>query len=835
MFQKVCKNAKSSVVLLASVLALSSLVLTGCGSGGGGSDSYDKPATTETAPINGAATEVLVDASTVANWIASGQVASAASFDRKVVILDYGDYSMDPAVDPERIQGSCRVTNLELASRRVEGVATAFPLVATGDQIDAVIQRLGIDENTTIVFTTSKAMYFPTRAYWTFRYWGFPTDQLKFLNGGTAAFAAAYPELMTREVPEPVASTFSVRDLEGLNDDLRLSIGEMLGLVSSLDDTTDVVLDARGPSNYSGLASSPGYVTGKVDLTVYDGHAEGVQYLLWKDLFVDAASGDYRFKTAAQLEELFATKGWSKDKMTTVYCLSGYSATPLYFAVETILGGKVRLYDGSWSQFGQYSDVGSAGGELPLGSPWASDQYLDLDGGYRYNIDYLVTKPLATEPLVIAEGAQATPFTADDNTSAADVVTSQMEVEDAAAAPAGIAAVAAPAATATDNVLIDAATLKSWQDAGLVNAAAGSERVVILDASTSANYAAAHIPGARWLDVGTENGMTRLDGVILAKNMMLTAEKMNALFQNHGIDANTTVVITTSADSPDYFPSRVYANLRYWGFPKANIKVLNGYNHAYATMLTTEAAPAAAETTLTVADLAGAQVDLRATLSEVMDAARDNRGMAIDFRGDGSKTGTTSALGPEGGKVVVEGRLNNGTFYARTNALNDDKTFKSATAIKADMAAAGIDVTSFTLAAPAISYCTSGYIASTGFFILDAILDVPVMIFDGSWSLMGQMSDNEAKGGMLASGDVDYSAWAVDSATYMSIINYNADHTNGIESLDPDAELLNLLPADTAANQVENADYEYQIESSGDSSTGDVAPPSAGGDTSVGC
>jgi 3-mercaptopyruvate sulfurtransferase SseA len=795
------------------------LLLWGCGN----SENYDEPNIADSAPVAGAATNVLIEPATLKSWMDKGLVNGDGVYDQKVVVFDYGSYTMNPDADAERIAGACRVNNPELASRRVEGVATAFPLVATGEQMDAVLQRLGIDEDTVLVFTTSGPMYFPTRAYWMFRYWGFPRENLKLLNGGNAAFAAAYPELMTREVPVPVGNRFSVKELEGeLNSDLRLSIGEMLDFVSSFDAETDVILDARGPKWYSGEASSPGYVTGKVDLTVYDGHPQGGQYLAWGDLFGEGN----KFKTREEIEALFAAKGWTKDKTTTVYCLSGYSATPLFFAAEAILGAPVRLYDGSWSQFGQYSDNAGALGELPAGSIWSTDQYLAVDEGYRYNINHLVEKPLAVETLVVDENAQAAPFAGED------AVPSQMEVADAAASAMANSIVVAPSATQTDSVLIDAATLQGWMDAGLVNAAEG-ERVVILDATTKASYLEAHIPGARWLDVATENGMTRLDGVVQTKNMILTAEKMDALLANHGIDENTTVVITTSG--ANYYASRAYVNLRYWGFPKERIKVLNGYNAAFGT-LTSDSQPAAGETALTVLDLAGAQVDLRATLSEIMDAVRDDRGMAIDFRGDKVAAGSTPGLNEAGTNVVFEGRLNNGSFYAFKSAFEADGTFKSAADIKAEMLANGIDTTLFSTAAPAITYCTSGYVASTGFFIMDAILEVPAMIYDGSWSQWGMMSANADKGGNLVGAAGDFSAWAVDNDTYMSIVNYNRDELreNSIEALNPDAELLNLSTSDEAANQVENADADYRTEATGVSAP--AAPPTAnGGDASVGC
>ncbi len=246
------------------------------GCGGGGS-SYDAPPEVNNSTVAGSATNVLIEPETLKNWIDDDLVGNESDFGAKVVILDFGAYDLSLPADEqtERIQGSCRVERGMLTGLRFEGVADATPLVATGAQMDAVIQRLGIEEDTTIVFTTDvgNAGYFTTRAYWTFRYWGFPREQLKVLNGGNTAFAAAYPGLMTQEIPAPTPSTFSVRDLAGINDDLRASVGEMIEIIKTLpSSTTDMVFDARGDSYYNGTKATAALITG--DVVVVDGHPE---------------------------------------------------------------------------------------------------------------------------------------------------------------------------------------------------------------------------------------------------------------------------------------------------------------------------------------------------------------------------------------------------------------------------------------------------------------------------------------------------------------------------------------------------------------------------------
>jgi hypothetical protein len=68
----------------------------------------------------------------------------------------------------------------------------------------------------------------------------------------------------------------------------------------------------------------------------------------------------------------------------------------------------------------------------------------------------------------------------------------------------------------------------------------------------------------------------------------------------------------------------------------------------------------------------------------------------------------------------------------------------------------------------------------------------------------------------------------------MSIVNYNVDNLKKVESLNPDEDALTLQPGDTAANQVEEEDFDYQIQAGTSDSTEEPSAPAQGGG-SVGC
>ena len=70
--------------------------------------------------------------------------------------------------------------------------------------MDEIIRRTNIDSDAIIVITGSR-MTSIGRAYFNFRYWGFPRQQLKVLNGTSATYAAAGFALQTEDPPVPGA------------------------------------------------------------------------------------------------------------------------------------------------------------------------------------------------------------------------------------------------------------------------------------------------------------------------------------------------------------------------------------------------------------------------------------------------------------------------------------------------------------------------------------------------------------------------------------------------------------------------------------------------------
>jgi 3-mercaptopyruvate sulfurtransferase SseA len=377
--------------LLAGLALTATLILGGCGT-----DSYEEPKSgvISNAALPDHATNALIEPETLLEWMEAGLVNSTDSFQTgNVVILDYGSSNTYLPVP-----GAGRVATAELAATRLEGIAETGTMVPTGAMMDSVIQRLGIDDNTTIVFTSDTPFY-ATRAYYIFRYWGFPKEKLKVLNGGNKIWNDVIndPALMTnvKVNPTPATSNYSVRDNGILRDDLRMSIGEMITeVVPALEQGTMSHLDALGPAHAEGTGST----TDLIDPTkyvVFEGRIKGSAPLNQGDLY--AASTPSRFKPAADIRVLFEKAGWQMGQPTTVACRAGVSCTTLFFALDAILNSPVYSYDGSWGQWGLYSNsVDTNGSKIPSTlteklALWATDQYT-ISGTVARDADGYVVK-----------------------------------------------------------------------------------------------------------------------------------------------------------------------------------------------------------------------------------------------------------------------------------------------------------------------------------------------------------------------------------------------------------------------------------------------------------
>lgn len=360
------KLITKSKLMLAALLgvAIAALTIWGCGT-----TSYDNPAsgvvTTKTA-------NALINSTTLKQWMDAGLVNRKGGYDR-VVILEVSAKPLNYA--SEHIPGAIFVNLSEIYGTRVEGPAEFGSMVATGAQMDALIKKAGIDENTTIVFTTSAGeldastgsqLWNLTRGYTTFRYWGFPKERLKVLDGGNKSWPAV--GTMTDVVPVITQSTYGIapNGVNRVKADLRASLSEMMTAVQG--DSGDFI---DGRASIAGGTTDLIVSTTPSSYVVFEGRLNGTNSrVVAYTTLVDA--------TTKQFLASDTIKTLLNIQTSTAYtlCRAGNIASVLFFAIDGYAyydeSKKAVWYDGSWGQWGLMADTNN-GGKLPVGSAWATN------------------------------------------------------------------------------------------------------------------------------------------------------------------------------------------------------------------------------------------------------------------------------------------------------------------------------------------------------------------------------------------------------------------------------------------------------------------------------
>lgn len=207
------------------------------------------------------------------------------------------------------------------------------------EQFQALMERLGISNDTTIVFYGDKSNWWATYAFWVFQLFGH--TNAKVMDGGRQKWAAEGRELTT-ETPSYPAGSYSAL---GRND---AAIRAVRDQVLAHQAANKPLVDVRSPAEYKGellhMADYP------QEGSLRGGHIAGARNVPW----ARAANDDGTFKNAAELRAIYEEEqGLAADDDVIAYCRIGERSSHSWFVLTYLLGyQKVRNYDGSWTEWG---------------------------------------------------------------------------------------------------------------------------------------------------------------------------------------------------------------------------------------------------------------------------------------------------------------------------------------------------------------------------------------------------------------------------------------------------------------------------------------------------
>ncbi len=193
------------------------------------------------------------------------------------------------------------------------------------------VGELGISNNDTIIIYDTGGFSPAGRAWWMFRAMGH--KNVAVLDGGIQKWAqSGHPLAAGPATPKP--KSYSAAFDPG-------KVADRSDILKNIEDKTAIVLDARGPGRFTGVEAEP-------RPGMRSGHIPGARNFYYGSLL----EKDGSFISDAALGTLVQEKGLKKEDAIITSCGSGVTASVLAHALDRLGFTNVRVYDGSWAEWG---------------------------------------------------------------------------------------------------------------------------------------------------------------------------------------------------------------------------------------------------------------------------------------------------------------------------------------------------------------------------------------------------------------------------------------------------------------------------------------------------
>lgn len=206
--------------------------------------------------------------------------------------------------------------------------------------LEALLSRLGVHSDDTIVLYGDFRNWFAAYAYWIFKIYGH--KDVRILDGSRKKWLTE-KRPFTEEVTKPHPTEYKVKHVD---ISLRAFLPQVANLLPKVGKEV-VLVDVRSPAEFKGeITAPPEYPN---ESAQRGGHIPGAINIPW----AQAVNDDDTFKSPEELTKLYQGKGVTSDKSVIAYCRIGERSSHTWFVLKELLQYPTVLnYDGSWSEYG---------------------------------------------------------------------------------------------------------------------------------------------------------------------------------------------------------------------------------------------------------------------------------------------------------------------------------------------------------------------------------------------------------------------------------------------------------------------------------------------------